>query len=452
MAGLWDFLQGDDATLGLALLGAGGPTTDPNAAGFGARLAGAVGSARAQQAQQAQRGMQLRLMQSQVDENAAQAQARNATWQNGMLKQQVGARVAADMQAGKPLDVQALVSAGFKPEEIAAFGNLRNVDLPEVARTVETMGPNGAPVTKQFDKQGREVGAALPAWKAPIHIDRGNSIDFLTGATLQPLGSMSKTQTPDSAASIASQQAIAGQTDTRQRDLAAMTDARMREANETARSTGRTPLNYRWKADGSGVEPIPGGPADPNTPAAGKNLTEDQGKATGWLVQAENAYSNMLKTGFDRDAQGKLIVKSAAKPGINDALEKLPLIGGGANALRGADRQQFMQASSSLSEALLRAATGAGVNANEAKQKIDELTPKFGEREETTRQKMESIPLYLESLKIRAGAGGPKAEQVLSKGATKTVDVGGQKMTAQRAADGNFYVKQANGKWARVNE
>jgi hypothetical protein len=76
MAGLWDFLQGDDATLGLALLGAGGPTTDPNAAGFGARLAGAVGSARAQQDARSKQGMQLRLLQSQIDENGSQAQQR----------------------------------------------------------------------------------------------------------------------------------------------------------------------------------------------------------------------------------------------------------------------------------------------------------------------------------------------------------------------------------------
>jgi hypothetical protein len=45
--------------------------------------------------------------------------------------------------------------------------------------------------------------------------------------------------------------------------------------------------------------------------------------------------------------------------------------------MRGADRQKFMQGSSSLSEALLRAATGAGVNKDEAAQKIQELTPVF---------------------------------------------------------------------------
>lgn len=42
MAGLLDFLQSPDAQLGIGLLAAGGPTTDPNQTGFGQRLNGAM--------------------------------------------------------------------------------------------------------------------------------------------------------------------------------------------------------------------------------------------------------------------------------------------------------------------------------------------------------------------------------------------------------------------------
>lgn len=143
------------------------------------------------------------------------------------------------------------------------------------------------------------------------------------------------------------------------------------------------------------------------TPANADKPTEDQSKAAGWLTQAENAYKNMLSSGFDK----KGAPTPSAYPGPADLLERVPVIGGAANMLRTADRQKFIQASSSLSEALLRAATGAGVNMDEAKQKIQELTPVFGENPATTKQKMDAIPLYIQSLKIRAGAAGTKIQQ-----------------------------------------
>lgn len=164
--------------------------------------------------------------------------------------------------------------------------------------------------------------------------------------------------------------------------------------------------------------------------AGGGKLTEDQGKATGWLVQAENAFNNMKTVGMDENGNPT----SASKPGINDAIGALPFMGGIANSMRGADRQKFMQATSSLSEALLRAATGAGVNKDEAAQKIQELTPQFGEDAETTKQKYAAIPLYIESLKVRAGPGAAKAQTVLSNQANATQQPAGGLVSVTDAA------------------
>ena len=150
----------------------------------------------------------------------------------------------------------------------------------------------------------------------------------------------------------------------------------------------------------------------PIGPKAGADkLTEDQGKATGWLVQANNAFGNMQAA--------MKASPSSAKPGFNDFIGAAPFGIGEpiANTMRGAERQKFMQGSSSLSESLLRAATGAGVNKEEALQKIRELTPVFGEADSTTKQKMAAIPLYIESLKVRAGPGAKKAE-VIAAGAS----------------------------------
>ncbi len=155
---------------------------------------------------------------------------------------------------------------------------------------------------------------------------------------------------------------------------------------------------------------------------ASDKMTEDQGKATGWLVQAENAFKNMMAVGVDKDGNPT----SAAKPGFNDGLAAIPsfgFTGAIANSFRGADRQKFMQSASSLSEALLRAATGAGVNKDEALQKVQELTPVFGEDSKTTKQKYAAIPLYIESLKVRAGPGAKKAETVLKPPASGGSDI-----------------------------
>lgn len=72
MAGILDFLQSPDAQLGIGLLAAGGPTTDPNQTGLGQRLNGAMQSVRDVQNQ----GLRNKLLQSQIDENAGQAAMR----------------------------------------------------------------------------------------------------------------------------------------------------------------------------------------------------------------------------------------------------------------------------------------------------------------------------------------------------------------------------------------
>ena len=135
--------------------------------------------------------------------------------------------------------------------------------------------------------------------------------------------------------------------------------------------------------------------------------TEDERKAVGWFNQADNAWKNMQAAmgGVDPKTGG---FKNAdvARPGIADAIAAVPSFGIGevvGNTLRSPERQKFNQGASSLSEAILRAATGAGVNRDEALQKVRELTPVFGEDSSTTKQKMDSIPMYLNSLKQRAG-------------------------------------------------
>lgn len=164
-------------------------------------------------------------------------------------------------------------------------------------------------------------------------------------------------------------------------------------------------------------------PYNVNKPA----MTEDQAKATGWLNQATNAYQNMKNVMYKKDPKtGQVIVDAQGRPAINydvvqpSTKEVLATASGVEGLGQSSSRQQFNQAASSLSESLLRAATGAGVNESEAKQKIRELTPTYFDKPEVIQQKLDSIPNYLKSLEQRSGRSlTPTAKTVVRTGTDK---------------------------------
>jgi hypothetical protein len=130
--------------------------------------------------------------------------------------------------------------------------------------------------------------------------------------------------------------------------------------------------------------------------------SEDERKAAGWFFQADNARRNM-----------EAVVKNnpqAAYPTIGErAAGMVPGVGEDfANQLRPEDRQKFVQAGSSMAEALLRAATGAGMNEYEAKQKVRELVPQLGDKPGLVTQKTASYDVYMKSLQARAGRALPQ--------------------------------------------
>jgi hypothetical protein len=130
--------------------------------------------------------------------------------------------------------------------------------------------------------------------------------------------------------------------------------------------------------------------------------SEDERKAAGWFFQADNARRNM-----------EAVVKKnpqAAYPTVGERTAGfIPGVGEDfANQLRPEDRQKFVQAGSSMAEALLRAATGAGMNEYEAKQKVRELVPQLGDKPGLVTQKTASYDVYMKSLQARAGRALPQ--------------------------------------------
>jgi len=155
----------------------------------------------------------------------------------------------------------------------------------------------------------------------------------------------------------------------------------------------------------NGWEFVPKGqiPKGAPLPTASSRPTEDENKATQWAVQAQYATDNMARIfGANPKAANQGFIESYLPESF-------------ANYIRTADRQQFQQAASSFAEAALRAATGAGVTESEARQKIAELTPVWGDKAPVITQKLNSIPLYLASLQTRAGRGLAPANEAISK-------------------------------------
>jgi hypothetical protein len=429
MAGLLDVLNSDQGRMALGLLAAAGPRSD--GAGFGQRLQEGMGSFDAYKQNALKQKMLEAQMQQAMDQAAQQkaAMAQQANQRNlmsqffkpasqGAPALNMDSMMPQEMRTGMPdqpaiaprkagIDtsmIPQLIRAGVPMKDIMEADGFRNLGLDEVARTVEGKGADGGPVTYQKDRFGRDVGQAIPKWLAATQTDLGGSIAFLDPVTHQPRANMPKTMT------FSDRNAAGNLALSRERlnfDKQGGAEAAKPVYNEALgawlyRPDQKNPMGRTVKVDGAG----------------GGKMTEDQAKASGWLVQAENAFKNMkAATATNPDA---------SKPGFNDAFAAIPSLGlttGIANIMRGPARQQYMQGASSMSEALLRAATGAGVNKDEALQKVRELTPQIGDSDAVIAQKEAAIPLYIESLKMRAGPGASRAQVITNSGTQREIDM-----------------------------
>ena len=161
----------------------------------------------------------------------------------------------------------------------------------------------------------------------------------------------------------------------------------------------RQPNGQLFTYDGNGQPIAYTGTVNPK--ANSSQPTEDERKAAGWYFQADNARRNMANVIAKNPGAAYNTVAERAVgfvPGVGADIQ---------NAIRPEDRQKFVQAAGSMSEALLRAATGAGINAYEANQKVNELVPQLGDKPGTVKQKMDAYEMYMGSLKTRAGRAIP---------------------------------------------
>lgn len=346
------------------------------------------------------------LEQARQARNARVLGDQNVASRQGLTADLIGRARAGDVDALNQLTAYGLTSND--KVDLGMLGQTQEFAMRQAARDKAVLGDPLNPNSELF-------GIA----NGPVETTK-----ISDGVAYSPLGSSSQTVnvTPLGEAAIGQRRASAAASyASADNSRASAAKTRQEMAQGAADTLGsprgmKAPSGYRWRADG-GLAFIPGGPADPENKSAG-TATEDERKAAGWLGQATRALSNMEqalykkddKGAFLLDERGRRIPTGADTPGFIETYSWSPELG---NRSMSPDRQRYSNAASSLSEALLRAATGAGVNESEAKQKIAELTPQRGDSEEVKKQKLAGAAGYIEDLRARAGRALPAAPRTL---------------------------------------
>ena len=197
------------------------------------------------------------------------------------------------------------------------------------------------------------------------------------------------------------------------------------------------PAGYRVKADGSGLEYIPGGPADPDT-AKGKNtLTEGQSKALlfGSRMQSANKILDDLQTA------GKLF----STPGANT-----PYVGGLVNLVNSEQGQQLDQAKRDFLNATLRRESGAVISPAEFENADKQYFPQPGDSPKVVEQKRQNREVAIRGIlaevpnsdqraaSVVGSAGNAAAPAALPAGMSRQIGTSGGKPVYEDAQGRRF--------------
>jgi hypothetical protein len=285
--------------------------------------------------------------------------------------------------------------AGLSDAEIKALVESPDWGRQEVARLVDMADPQGRPAQQQYDRFGQPIGGAIPKAYERRTVDLGGAVQERDPYTGQMLGSLPKTQTPDSLASNALTMRGQNMADSRAREGLALQRAGMAADG----AMGKPPAGYRWKADGS-LEAITGGPADPAT-KADKAPTESQSKDFLFASRADAA---------DRLATEALKKASVSGASINDALGGIPIVGGipaaGQRMFLSDDTQKYQQAKRDFINAVLRKESGAVIGKDEFDSADKQYFPQVNDGAAVIEQKAEARRRAVEGIKLGAGPLG----------------------------------------------
>lgn len=239
-------------------------------------------------------------------------------------------------------------------------------------------------------------------------------IDPVTGQ-IRTVGTINKTQTPDSIASnerMIREGALNRGVQIRGQNL---TDARSREANQN----GKAPNGYRWSADGQSLEVIPGGPGEKSSSA-----TEGERKAATLLSRLQFSENQLKNALIEKDAFGNIKLDKNGNP-VKSSAEKPTEF---AQALRGIGldtaanyatpekRQQVEAAQLDILDAALTLGTGAAYTKEQLEGYRKSYFPQLGDDNATIVDKQQRLTNVIEAAKIAAGRAAPTQQQEIQTG------------------------------------
>lgn len=191
-------------------------------------------------------------------------------------------------------------------------------------------------------------------------------------------------------------------------------------------------------------------PVEGYKPKSGSsNLTENQGKATALgmrAIQSEKEIQDLNSAGFSQ-----LSLTDRAAGAVPFDLAK------GAMSNQG---QKFENAQRNFISAVLRKESGAAITNSEFDNERKKYFPQVGDSDGVKEQKAKLRGLAIQGLQAEAGdqgtqkmlsATGSQQPAPSNSQPVKNVVVNGAPVNAKLAPDGHYYVKQANGKFARVD-
>lgn len=450
MAGLLDSIfNTDEGRFGLGLLALGQMPKSQGMPGLMSLLASQ--DAAAQQQQEAawmneQRGRKRKEWQAQdaAAQQAARVQAAipelfgvttqgsvSIPEQDGVPFVSQGVKVDQPSMRTRGFDVQRALELQMTPEQIQKYYELSNLGRQEVARTVEGM-ENGRPVTLQYDKYGQPVGRGVEQWKAPVQVNRGDRVDFVSPVTMQQQGTFGINMSPS-------------ERDASARGWAGNNLAQQRLAMDKANSGDN---GYTFNAQLGGYVPkTPGGQFVPlgGVPAGGQKLTESEAKHSLYLGQMREASAELA--GPKARGAGPVGVAMTGSPITNWAAPEAAQIAG--------------QAQRQWAEAYLRAKTGAAATAGEVENNIRTYFPVVGDDAATVKRKNIARAAAERDMELPAGRGVGRvggaqgswdAPPAASGGVQREFSMlpnaaqfDGKRM---RAPDGTVY-RSRNGQWAK---